>query len=205
MKRLWRYLRRLWRGVPEHVTKYDPNMPWSNPDHDVMADVRAYLDYDAKKNGGVLQSQVDFWDKIKRDPSPGVYNPDGITARDLMDANEKALWEDIEGGPPKHPPIEYPAKAEQSTQDWVTERLEELTGGLTRHPMDMTNYPTPPNEKDIAAREMFNGPTSMPVPRAMFSHGYSMRYLGELKRRADAKDRTLTAEELMGLRARGLA
>lgn len=145
----------------------------------------------------------------------GVITPEGEQAlvdqvkpptdRDLMTPNEKALWEDIEGGKPKHERIEYPPVREQSTQDWVTERLQQLTGGLTRHPFDLTQYPTPPTEADKAAREHFNRPTPMPTPRAYFTHGYSMRYLDELLRRADKRDMSLSAEDLMSLRSRGLA
>jgi hypothetical protein len=99
--------------------------------------------------------------------------------------------------------VEYPPVREQSTQDWVTERLNTLTGGLTRHPFDLTQYPTAPTEADKAAREYVAKHHS--GPRALFSHGYSMRYLHELLRRADKRDMTLSAEDLMSLRSRGLA
>lgn len=196
MKRLMGWLARLWRGVPEHVTKHDPTKPWSNPEHDVKGDMRAYIEADRARNRVM-------------GPPPGLTNIDvaykelrkPLTDRDLLSDEEKALWADIEGNGPKPETIAYPPPAEQSTQDWVTERLMELTGGLTRHPADRTEYPTPPTEADLAAREQFPAHTF-----AMnFSHGMSMQYLGQLKRRAEQHDYTLTAEELMGLRARGLA
>jgi hypothetical protein len=135
----------------------------------------------------------DVRDHIKspafREPPPIVLHPDLL--EELQKLEDKV--------------VEYPPVREQSTQDWVTERLQQLTGGLTRHPMDITNYPTPPTEADKAAREHFNRPTSVPIVRGYFTHGYSMRYLHELLRRADKRDMTLSAEDLMSLRSRGLA
>lgn len=102
-----------------------------------------------------------------------------------------------------HQVIAYPDKIEEpSAQDWVTGRLRAETGGLTRHPYDLTNYPTPPTPEDLAAREW--AARNARGPKALFSHGYSMQYLGRLLDRAKRKDPTLTTEELMSLRSRGL-
>lgn len=119
--------------------------------------------------------------------------------RDLLSDDERALFEQLAPADPDKV-IAYPAPAEdQSARDWVTAELERRTGGLTRHPLDMTDYPEPPTAADLAAQERFR-----PGARAMFSHGMSMRYLRELQRRAEAKDKTLSTEDLMALRSRGL-
>lgn len=121
------------------------------------------------------------------------------TDRELLSDDEKALFEQISPAAPEKV-IAYPPKADdQDARDWVTNELERRTGGLTRHPLDTTQYPEPPTEADIAAQQMFR-----PGARAMFSHGYSMRYLGELLDRAKRQDRSLSTEDLMALRSRGL-
>lgn len=145
-------------------------------------------------------SPVDFT-KIKRDPTPGIYNPDGITARDLLSDDERALFAQVSPEAPEKV-IAYPPKADdQDARDWVTNELERRTGGLTRHPADITDYPEPPTEADIAAQQYVRNNYRFVTP---FSHGYSMRYLGELLARAKRQDRTLSTEDLMALRSRGL-
>lgn len=126
------------------------------------------------------------------------------TDRGLLSADEQALFEQLAPAAPEKV-VAYPPKVdEQEARDWVTAELERRTGGITRHPMDVTAYPEPPTEQDVAARKHVLGQVRTGQAMGLFSHGMSMRYLGELQKRAKAKDTTLTDEELMGLRSRGL-
>lgn len=199
----WNELKKPWAVDPPEPMDWgdssEPAEPWLKPE-----ELKAGLD---KIKRDKTPSQIDLTNLpiygYRKHPPVRHEVEFNVTDRDAMTTEERELWEDIEGGKPKHDPIVYPPVREQSTQDWVTERLQTLTGGLTRHPYDLTQYPTPPTEADLAAREYANKHFS--GPRALFSHGYSMQYLTTLLRRADARDMTLTAEELMGLRSRGLA
>ena len=127
------------------------------------------------------------------------YQDKYLSDSDLLSEDEKALFEQLAPEAPEKV-IAYPPKVdEQEARDWVSAELERRTGGLTRHPLDVTSYPEPPNEADLAAAEKYR-----PGAAAMFAHGYSMRYLHALLGRAKRKDHTLTDEQLMALRSRGL-
>lgn len=206
--RLWRWLTTPRRDTTQEELKRDVDwtaenaglkdtQPWADPNHDVMGDIRSFIERERER-------YLHQAPKTPRGPSPDLVIFDEAAAldeRSLLSEDEQALWADLTPAAPEKV-VAYPPPAEQTTQDWVTERLKTLTGGLTRHPYDLTNYPTPPTEADKAAREYVK---DLKGPRALFSHGMSMNYLGELKARAERRDMSLTAEELMGLRARGLA
>lgn len=149
------------------------------------------------------QKMAETWNQLEQlDPGP-PYMPWSDPRSDPMGDIRRAIDDAAKTYETKV--VEYPPERRQETKDWVTEQLVRRTGGMTRHPFDRTQYPTPPTEADLAARDYVNSTLpSGPSMRAYFSKGYSMRYLNELLRRADQRDHSLSTEDLMALRARGL-
>ena len=120
---------------------------------------------------------------------------------DLLTESEKTLFGQL-APQDSSKVVAYPPKVDDlDARQWVSQQLQERTGGLTRHPMDVTSYPEAPNEADRAAQREYR---TAGVRAGYFSHGMSMRYLRELQSRAQRKDPTLSTEDLMSLRSRGL-
>lgn len=97
---------------------------------------------------------------------------------ELLTPDQKALFEQITPHS-EEKIIRYPAPVEQTTSDWVSERL--ANAGYSE-----------------AYRLRFAGWRRVGV-------GMSMRHLGDLKRRAEARDTSLTPHDLIALRSRGIA
>lgn len=196
MKRLLSWLWRKIAGPGPRADQWRPpeydstgvkigGLPWDHPLSDPLQDVKDYIKRDREGNAFVGQAK------------------DAIEAAEA-DATQ-AIFDDPELNAIGKKVIEYPPPVEQTTQEWVTEQLQKRTGGITRHPFDKTQYPTPPTEADLAARDYVNNQLGGgPSVRAYFTHGYSMRRLSELQRMAERRE-YLTTEELQALRARGLA
>lgn len=124
-----------------------------------------------------------------------------FTDWDLLTDSEKKLFGQL-APQDSNKVVAYPPKADDlDARQWVSQQLQERTGGLTRHPMDVTNYPEAPNDADRAAQREYR---TAGMWAGYFSHGMSMRYLRELQSRAQRKDPTLSTEDLMSLRSRGL-
>jgi len=120
---------------------------------------------------------------LARGPSADLVIYDEVSDFDLLPDDQKALFEQIAPHAPEKT-IRMPAPANQTTRDWVEERLK--SGGYD--PGARGRWENFLSEQGLAAVAV----------------GYSMRYLGELKRRAEDRDKTLTMHELLVLRSRGL-
>jgi hypothetical protein len=113
-----------------------------------------------------------------RSPEPIPDRHQDLTDWDLLNDDQRYLFEQITPHDPSKE-IKYPAPVEQSTQDWVTERLTKM------------GYNEAAHQRFVAFRRV--------------AVGMSMRHLGDLKRRADDRDTSLTAHDLIALRSRGIA
>lgn len=171
-KRLWNWLTKAKKdSTQEWLKQFEPVEPDPPQDLSDLSDVPpSHLGVIDVPHPTETRTPFRFTEQVRG----------GLNVHDLetMPDHTRQLFEELTPSDPAKT-VRMPAPTEQTTADWVTERLKYY------------GY-----DHGVAMRaQQFR----------RVAVGVSMRHLGDLKRRAEARDKSLSAHDLMLLRSRGLA